>query len=189
MIWVHFAAVGLLYNATPYTLMAWGQQYIDSALAAMFIGATPLITMVLAHIFTSDDHFTPAKVAGIALGFAGLVAFLGPALVDGFQVSTWGLLAALTAAISYGAAIVYAKHDNGDVNWRPGDHAVDVAVEAGLVRPGEAVIRTRHICDFERAFLFEGFLQPFSQALAEPVSNDADLIAIGLRKRRDVAGG
>ena len=109
MIWFHFAAVGLLYNATPYALLAWGQQYIDSALAAMFIGATPLITMVLAHLFTSDDHFTLAKVTGIALGFAGLVAFLGPALVDGIQATTWGLLAALTAAISYGVAIVYAK--------------------------------------------------------------------------------
>ena len=108
-IWLHFAAVGLLYNATPYTLMAWGQQYIDSALAAMFIGATPLITMVLAHLFTSDDHFTPAKAAGVTLGFAGLAALLGPALVDGVQATTWGLLAALVAAFSYGAAIVYAK--------------------------------------------------------------------------------
>ena len=94
-----------------------------------------------------------------------------------------------SSAGPYRGAIVYAKHDNGDVNGRSGDHAVDLAIEVDLLRPNQAVVRTRHICDFERAFLFECFLQPFSQAWAEPVSDDADLIAIGLRKRRDVAGG
>ncbi len=108
-IWLHFAVVGLLYNALPYSLVAWGQQYIDSALAAMFIGTTPLITLVLAHIFTTDDHFTPAKAGGVAFGFAGLAVLLGPALAGGLHVTSFGLLASLAAAISYGAAIVYAK--------------------------------------------------------------------------------
>ncbi len=108
-IWLHFAVVGLLYNALPYSLVAWSQQHIDSALAAMFIGATPLITLVLAHFFTADDHFMPAKAGGVAFGFAGLAVLLGPALADGLHVTSFGLLASLTAAISYGAAIVYAK--------------------------------------------------------------------------------
>jgi drug/metabolite transporter (DMT)-like permease len=108
-IWVHFAVMGLLYNAAPYVLLAWGQQHIDSALAAVFIGLTPLVTMVLAHLFTRDDHFTPAKMVGVGLGFAGLLALLGPALLAGVQATLLGLLAALGAAISYGAAIVYGK--------------------------------------------------------------------------------
>ena len=108
-IWVHFAVMGLLYNAAPYVLLAWGQQYIDSALAAVFIGLTPLVTMLLAHLFTRDDHFTPAKTVGGSLGFAGLLALLGPALLAGVQATLLGLLAALGAAISYGAAIVYGK--------------------------------------------------------------------------------
>lgn len=109
-IWLHFAAVGFLYNATPYALLAWGQQYIDSALAAMFIGTTPLITMLLAHLFTRDDHFTVTKAVGVALGFVGVGALLAPALLDGVQATVLGLLAALFAAISYGGAIVYAKN-------------------------------------------------------------------------------
>ena len=109
-IWLHFAAVGFLYNAAPYALLAWGQQYIDSALAAMFIGATPLITMLLAHLFTRDDHFTVTKGVGVALGFAGVTALLAPALLDGVQATVLGLFAALFAAISYGGAIVYAKN-------------------------------------------------------------------------------
>lgn len=107
--WLHCAVVGLLYNAVPYALLAWAQQYIDSALAAMFIGATPLFTMALAHWFTLDDHFTPAKISGIVLGFGGLVILLAPEIVGGVEVTSLGLLAALAAAASYGGAIVYAR--------------------------------------------------------------------------------
>lgn len=108
-IWAHFAVMGLLYNAAPYVLLAWGQQHIDSALAAVFIGLTPLVTMLLAHLFTRDDHFTLAKTVGVGLGFAGLLVLLGPALLAGVQATLLGLLAALAAAISYGTAIVYGK--------------------------------------------------------------------------------
>ncbi len=109
VVWFHCGVMGLLYNAIPYALLAWGQQYIDSALAAMFIGTTPLFTMVLAHLFTQDDHFTPTKGVGVLIGFAGLGALLAPAFLDGVQATTYGLLAALVAAISYAGAIVYGK--------------------------------------------------------------------------------
>lgn len=108
-IWLHFTVTGFLHNAAPYALLAWGQQYIDSALAAMFIGAVPLITMLLAHIFTVNDHFTPAKVTGGLIGFGGLLVLLAPGLLAGVQVTTLGLLAALLAAICYGSAVVYTK--------------------------------------------------------------------------------
>ncbi|HRV95397.1 MAG TPA: DMT family transporter [Anaerolineae bacterium] len=108
-IWKHFTVAGFLHNAAPYALLAWGQQYIDSALAAMFIGTVPLITMILAHIFTTDDHFTPTKIAGGMIGFGGLLVLLAPGLLAGVQVTTLGLLAALIAAICYGSAVVYGK--------------------------------------------------------------------------------
>jgi drug/metabolite transporter (DMT)-like permease len=45
-------------------LFAWGEQYIDSALAGILNGTTPLFTLILAHFFTADDRLTPAKAAG-----------------------------------------------------------------------------------------------------------------------------
>jgi drug/metabolite transporter (DMT)-like permease len=108
-IWVHFSAVGLLYNAVPYVLLSWGQQYIDSALAAILFGTTPLFTLVLAHLFSGNDPMTPAKTAGVGVGFVGLVVLLGPALSDGVQATVWGLLASLLAAASYAGATVYSQ--------------------------------------------------------------------------------
>jgi drug/metabolite transporter (DMT)-like permease len=109
LIWKHCAIVGLLYNALPFVLVSWGQQYIDSAPAAILIGTTPLFTMILAHLFTANDHLTPTKMMGVGLGFAGLVALLGPALLDGVQATLWGLLATVVAAASYAGAFVYAQ--------------------------------------------------------------------------------
>lgn len=107
--WKHFAVVGFLYNALPYVLLSWGQQYIDSALAAILIGTTPIFTMILAHLVTANEHLNPTKVIGVMVGFGGLAVLVSPALLEGVEATVWGLLAALVAAASYGSAIVYAQ--------------------------------------------------------------------------------
>ncbi len=112
--WRHFAVMGLAANALPYTLFSWGEQYIDSSLASILLGTVPIFTMVLAHIFTQDEHLTLTKVVGVLLGFAGMIALVGPTLVAGTQATTWGLVAATGAAASNAVAIVYArKHLRG----------------------------------------------------------------------------
>jgi drug/metabolite transporter (DMT)-like permease len=108
-IWKDFTIMGLFSNALPFVLLSWGEQFIDSALAAILIGTTPIFTVILAHLFTADDHLTPAKIVGLTLGFGGLVVLVSPALMAGVEATTWGLLAAVLAAASYGAGIVYGQ--------------------------------------------------------------------------------
>jgi drug/metabolite transporter (DMT)-like permease len=108
-IWKHFAVVGFFSNALPFFLFSWGEQYIDSALAAILNGTTPLFTIVLAHFFLADDRMSPVKVMGILLGFGGLVLLIAPSLVEGVRITTWGLIAATMAAACYGVAIVYTR--------------------------------------------------------------------------------
>ncbi len=108
-IWKHFAVVGLVSSALPFALTSWGEQYIDSALAAILTGTIPLFTMILAHLFTSDDRLTLTKGAGVLLGLGGLTVLVAPALLDGLQATTWGLLATIVAAASFGIGIVFAR--------------------------------------------------------------------------------
>ena len=108
-IWTHFAVMGIVSNAVPFTLLNWGEQYIDSAIAAILIGTTPLFTIFLAHIFMANDRLTGRKLLGALLGFAGLSLLFGPALLGGVQATLLGLLAATTAAASYAIAIIYGK--------------------------------------------------------------------------------
>jgi drug/metabolite transporter (DMT)-like permease len=109
-IWKHFAIVGFFSNALPFVLFSWGEQYIDSALAAILNGTTPLFTIVLAHLFTADDRLSPVKATGTLIGFSGLVLLISPSLLGGIQLTTWGLLAVATAAFSYGIGIVYTRN-------------------------------------------------------------------------------
>jgi drug/metabolite transporter (DMT)-like permease len=108
-IWQHFAVVGFFSNALPFTLFSWGEIHIDSALAAILNGTTPLFTIILAHLFIADDRMTPVKVMGTLLGFGGLALLIAPSLFQGVHATTWGLMAVTVAAASYGVAIVYTR--------------------------------------------------------------------------------
>jgi drug/metabolite transporter (DMT)-like permease len=108
--WKHIAVMALIHNTIPFVLFSWGEQYIDSALAAILNGTTPIFTILLAHYFTVDDHLTPTKVGGTLLGLVGLAFLIGPALLDGVQVTTWGLLALTAASIFYAVAIIYSRN-------------------------------------------------------------------------------
>ena len=69
--WLPLTALGILGNALPFFLIAWGQQTIDSALAGILISAMPLVTMVLAHFFVSGEHIIRHRALRLAEGFAG----------------------------------------------------------------------------------------------------------------------
>lgn len=108
-VWKHFAVMALVQNALPFTLFNWGEQYIDSALAAILNGTTPLFTILLAHIFVDDDRLTSGKLLGVLVGFGGLIILIMPSLVGGIEATTWGLIAVTIAAVSYGVAMVYSR--------------------------------------------------------------------------------
>jgi drug/metabolite transporter (DMT)-like permease len=107
-VWKHFLVMGLTSSAIPFFLLSWGQQYIDSGLAAILVGTMPLFTMLLAHFLVADETLSGNKIPGIVIGFGGLVALFIPVLVDGVQATLWGLSAAIGAAINYSYAFVYA---------------------------------------------------------------------------------
>lgn len=108
--WKHLSFVALTHNAIPFVLFAWGEQYVDSALASILNGTIPLFTIILAHIFTQDDRLTPAKVIGMLVGFGGMLILVLPAFQDGVVATTWGVLGLVLAAFLYGVAIVYARN-------------------------------------------------------------------------------
>lgn len=109
-LWRHLAVVAMLHNALPWVLLSWGEQYIDSALASILNGTTPLFTIILAHFLVAGDRMTVPKMLGVLLGFAGLSLLILPSLSGGAQASTWGLLAVTAAAAVYGVAMIYSRN-------------------------------------------------------------------------------
>jgi len=105
----HLMVVGFFAQALPFTLVNWGEQYIDSGLAAILNGFTPISAILIAHFATGDDRLTPAKVTGGLLGFIGLAILVLPDIRLGMTGTIAGVVAVVVAAISYGVGVVYAK--------------------------------------------------------------------------------
>jgi drug/metabolite transporter (DMT)-like permease len=106
--------MGLLNSVIPYTVITWGETRVSSGLAAILVGAMPIFTVLLAHWLTQDEKLTPPKIAGILLGFCGVVVLFLPDVLAGATFNLVGGLAIVVAAISYAFATIQArKHLKG----------------------------------------------------------------------------
>jgi drug/metabolite transporter (DMT)-like permease len=113
-IWAAFIGMGLLNNAVPFTLFVWGQTHIASGLASILNATTPLFTVVVAHVFTSDEKLTGDRLLGVLLGLTGVIVMIGPQALAGLAIADLGgdtlaELACLGAAFSYACAGVYGR--------------------------------------------------------------------------------
>lgn len=111
VVWRRLAVVALVQSALPWVLLSWGEQYIDSALASILNGTTPLFTIILAHFLVAGDRMDVSKVTGVLLGFAGLFLLTLPSLAEGVHTTTLGILAVTGASASYGIALVYSRNN------------------------------------------------------------------------------
>ena len=101
--------LALLNNALPFSLYAWGQTRIDGGLASILNATSPIWTVLVAHVLTADERLTPAKVAGVLLGFAGVATMIGPDLLTRLGDQALAQLAALGGALAYALAAVWAR--------------------------------------------------------------------------------
>lgn len=100
-VWTTLAVMALLNNLIPFSLIFWGQTAIPAGLAAILNATTPLFTVIVMHALTVDEKATPDKIAGVLLGFAGVVVLVGPAALGALDTPLWALAACLCAAVSY----------------------------------------------------------------------------------------
>jgi len=107
--WVrHFAVVGLVGSALPFTLLAWGEQHISSALTAVLNASTPLFAALFAGVLLGE-RLRPAQAAGLVLGFIGVAVVAGVGLSDFTASTLGGELAAVAAGVGYGLSFVYTR--------------------------------------------------------------------------------
>ncbi|MBT3307193.1 MAG: EamA family transporter [Alphaproteobacteria bacterium] len=109
-VWVYCILLGFFGNALPFTLINWGEEHVDSGQAAILMAVMPMVTTVLAHFFTIGDRMTPTKVAGVIVGFAGVVVLVGPEAVKGLGGDLWRQLAVSGGAMCYSIAVILTRN-------------------------------------------------------------------------------
>jgi drug/metabolite transporter (DMT)-like permease len=108
-VWVrHFVVVALVGSALPFTLLAWGEQHISSALSAVLNASTPLFAALFAGLLLGE-RLRPLQVAGLGLGFVGVAVAVGLGVKDLTGSALGGELAAVLAGVGYGLAFVYTR--------------------------------------------------------------------------------
>ncbi len=101
--------LAVLDSILPYALVAWAEVRVDSSAAAVIISTMPLFTTLFAAVALPGERLAPDQLLAMPLGVAGVVALAGSQVLDVTSGDTLGRLAVVGAAMSYGAAAVYAR--------------------------------------------------------------------------------
>ncbi|POX49699.1 DMT family transporter [Streptomyces sp. Ru72] len=106
--WGHLAVAGFLLNALPFSLFAYAELTIPSTLAGICNATSPLWGMVLSLVALSEDRPTRRRVAGLGIGFLGVLTVLGA--WQGFHgLDLTGTALALLASLSYPVGWIYVR--------------------------------------------------------------------------------
>ena len=108
-IWWPLFASGFFGNALPFGLISWGQVRVEAGLTAIFMAAMPLATLVLAHLFTSDEKLDRYKFTGVIFGLIGVMVLMGWNNLSQLGDQTLRQLAILGGALCYAVNAIITK--------------------------------------------------------------------------------
>ena len=90
--WRPFLVMSFLNNIIPFLLIVRGQKEIASGLASVLNATTPLFSVVLAHVFTTDEKLNAQRLMGVLAGISGVAVLVGPEALFGNKTSLLGML-------------------------------------------------------------------------------------------------
>jgi drug/metabolite transporter (DMT)-like permease len=116
--WGPLVLLGFLMNIVGNGCVVWAQQYVPSGLTAVLIAITPFWQALIERLLPSGDRFSRKSLAGLTIGFAGLVVLVWPSMTQGGaggRAFVLGVVAIQIACIGWVIGTSYAKrHELGD---------------------------------------------------------------------------
>jgi drug/metabolite transporter (DMT)-like permease len=106
----HLIVMAIVNITIPFLLITWAEQSVDSSLAAILTSPVPLFAIVLSSLFLADEPMRVNGVAGLIVGFIGVIIITSQGLTSG-DSSVTGQLALLGAAFSYAVGAVYSRRN------------------------------------------------------------------------------
>ena len=111
--WLWSFLIGFLGFSLPFSIIAWGAQFISSSLVAILMGINPIITLILSYILLKDRSFNLRIIFGIFSGLFGIILLVGLnrlynlTINDNFFI---GQIAVLGGTFSFALASVIIKN-------------------------------------------------------------------------------
>ncbi len=107
--WGLMVIVAIFGNALPFALISWGEEGVDSGLAAILMAVMPLTTILLVHFFTDDEKLNLWKMIGVVLGIVGVIVLMGPTKLVHLGDDIVRQVSITFAAVCYGIATLFVK--------------------------------------------------------------------------------
>ncbi|MEM8538628.1 MAG: DMT family transporter [Pseudomonadota bacterium] len=105
--WGYCMILGTGALALPFALLSWSLTQVPSAFAGVTMGTVPLLVLPLVALFSPEEGIGPRRIAGVALGFLGLVILIGPGALD--DGTLLGRLGVAGAAMCYAVGSVVTR--------------------------------------------------------------------------------
>jgi drug/metabolite transporter (DMT)-like permease len=105
----HFLVMALLATVIYYFAFAKGTALLLSSVAGMLSGAIPLFSFLAALLFLREEPLNRRCIAGMLMGFIGVLLAARPWTSGASQVGLAGVLYMLGGAFSVGCSFVYAR--------------------------------------------------------------------------------
>ncbi|MGB7312228.1 MAG: DMT family transporter, partial [Nodosilinea sp.] len=107
--WRPLLLVGVLNSALPFVLLAYATLTLPAGLTSILNATAPLFGTAIALIWLKEHH-SIAQLAGLGLGFLGVVVLLGWQPSTGASGFGLAVVAGLGAACCYAIAAPYVRH-------------------------------------------------------------------------------
>lgn len=116
--WKTVFYVSVYQTVLLYALFFIGMTYVSSAVSAIIIGSSPLITAFTAHIITHDDKITKSKLACIITGTVGIVIITlnKSPLGQGSFTQMFGIFILILSSISSAIGNIIVSKDKQTIN-------------------------------------------------------------------------
>jgi drug/metabolite transporter (DMT)-like permease len=101
--------LGLVNAAVPFLLIAWGEQHVDSGVAAVANATVPIFNALLAIRFNPSDRVVGTRLVGVFAGLGGVAVLAGFDPTGGWWAVA-GTLAVVLASVLYAWGGIYGQH-------------------------------------------------------------------------------
>ncbi|MDF1791406.1 MAG: DMT family transporter [Thalassobaculaceae bacterium] len=108
-IWGRLFLQAFLNSYGAWTLLAWGQRQIESALGAVLNSTSPLFVFLITALVTRHEATGGLRLLGAALGLGGVVLIVGADALNGLGDQVAAQIAVLVSAGLYAGAALHGR--------------------------------------------------------------------------------